>query len=521
MIVLPRSDLTPQQLTRLGTALQAVALRDEGRTVLVTPHKLKALPSELLPLVDRHLVMGSDIQLASLDYRPARQIVVGDVVFGDGGTELVAGPCSVEGPEQVDAVARMLVQLGLRVLRAGSFKPRTAPYSFQGMGLEGLRLLRQVCDRHGLLLQSETRDATNVDAVLEYADIVQIGAKSMYDHGILRACGRARKPIVLKRGFGTTLQELVQAAEFILSGGNPDVILCERGVRTFETKTRFTLDLCGVAWLKQHVNLPVMVDPSHAMGWAYGVPDLTRAAYAMGVDGLLIEVHPHPASALSDASQQLDLDTFRRLFASLRAMEPGVGRPLHVAASVAAPGSHPVPEAAPVLADPVPAVHTFSSRFPEIALLVLDVDGVLTDGGMFYGESGEQLKKFNAKDGISISRAQRAGVQVAFLSSGYSSRLIRERGRTLGVTRVFNGDGDKLQVLDGWRCELGLEWSQVAYIGDDYNDLTVMGAVGVSACPADAAAPVIRAATICLRTVGGRGCVREFVESYLLGGEQQ
>jgi 3-deoxy-7-phosphoheptulonate synthase len=194
------------------------------------------------------------------------------------------------------------------------------------MGLDGLKLLAKMREQFGLNIITEVRDASQVDEVIEHADIVQIGAKAMYDQGILRKCGKANKPILLKRGFGSTLQELVQAAEFILSGGNQDVMLCERGIRTFETKTRFTLDLCGVAYLKEYTNLPVVLDPSHAMGYAYGVPDLARACTAMGVDGLLIEVHPTPKTAKSDASQQLDHNEFRALMATLHPIAAAVGK---------------------------------------------------------------------------------------------------------------------------------------------------------------------------------------------------
>ncbi|MFW5700909.1 MAG: N-acetylneuraminate synthase family protein, partial [Cyclobacteriaceae bacterium] len=173
---------------------------------------------------------------------------------------------------------------------------------------------------------TEVRDASHVDDVIAYADIIQIGAKAMYDHGILRKCGNANKPVLLKRGFGSTLQEFVQCAEFIISGGNEQVVLCERGIRTFETKTRFTLDLCGVAYLKEHVNLPVVLDPSHAMGYAYGVPDLTRACLAMGIDGLIIETHPNPKVAKSDAAQQLNHEEFAQLYKSLQPIANAIGR---------------------------------------------------------------------------------------------------------------------------------------------------------------------------------------------------
>jgi 3-deoxy-7-phosphoheptulonate synthase len=211
-------------------------------------------------------------------------------------------------------------------MRAGSFKPRTSPYSFQGLEHRGLELLARVRDTYGFKIITEAKDATHIDAVIEMADIVQVGAKAMYDHGILVACSKSRKPVLIKRGFGSTLQEFVQAAEFVSSGGNENVILCERGIRTFETRTRFTLDLCGVAYLKEYTNLPVVVDPSHAMGFAYGVSDLARAAVAMGVDGLLIETHPYPKSALSDASQQLDFAQFEAMFRTLSPIAQAVGR---------------------------------------------------------------------------------------------------------------------------------------------------------------------------------------------------
>ena len=213
-------------------------------------------------------------------------------------------------------------------MRAGAFKPRTSPYTFQGMGLDGLKLLAKMRDKYGFGIVTEVRDATNVEEIIEYADVIQIGAKAMYDHGILRRCGKARKPILLKRGFGATLQEFVQCAEFILSGGNDQVMLCERGIRTFETKTRFTLDLCGASYLKEYTNLPVILDPSHAMGYAYGVPDLSRACVAMGVDGILVEVHPNPKVAKSDASQQLDHAAFRDLMKTLHPIAAAVSRKL-------------------------------------------------------------------------------------------------------------------------------------------------------------------------------------------------
>lgn len=332
MILHLKADVTPQQAQAMGLALKATVTTQGQNTVLVTGSNTTKVPPEFAAQVVQSFVFADDIQLASRKYIDAiRTVKLSDQVTVGGGTAntvMIAGPCSVESEEQIESAAALCVRLGIKVLRAGAFKPRTSPYSFQGMGVEGLKLLQKMRDKHHLAIISEVRDSTHVNEVLEYADIIQIGAKSMYDHGILRACGASHKPVLLKRGFGTTLQEFVQAAEFILSGGNERVILCERGIRTFETKTRFTLDLCGTAWLKQHTNLPVILDPSHAMGYAYGVADLTRACFAMGVDGLLIETHPNPAVAKSDASQQLDFEAFEKMYLSLKAMAPAVGRTL-------------------------------------------------------------------------------------------------------------------------------------------------------------------------------------------------
>jgi 3-deoxy-7-phosphoheptulonate synthase len=299
--------------------------------VLVTPSKLQELPAHLTSKVSKAVAVPNDIQLASKLYlSETRSITIGDTTIGgsSNNTLMITGPCSVENEEQIEKAAKFCVEQGVKVLRAGCYKPRTSPYSFQGLGLQGLKLLAKMRDKYGLKIITEVRDASHVDDVIEYTDIIQIGAKAMYDHGILRRCGEARKPVLLKRGFGSTLQEFVQAAEFILSGGNNEVILCERGIRTFETNTRFTLDLCGVAFLKEKTNLPVILDPSHAMGYAYGVPDLARACVAMGIEGLLIESHPTPKEAWSDAAQQLNFDEYAELLASLKSVAQAVGRKL-------------------------------------------------------------------------------------------------------------------------------------------------------------------------------------------------
>lgn len=308
---------------------EAVVVAAADFYILVTPSSVKAIDDKYGKMLEGSWVCDSDIQLSSRKYRKAtREIKIGKYVIGGSSrnTIVTIGPCGIESEEQIIQTAELIKELGLHSIRAGSFKPRTSPYSFMGMGVEGLKLLAGIREKYGFPVITEVRDSTHVDAVLEHADVVQIGAKAMYDHGILRKCGKANKPVLVKRGFGSTLQEFVQAAEFILSGGNENVILCERGIRTFETKTRFTLDLCGVAYLKEHTNLPVILDPSHAMGYAYGVPDLARACMAMDVEGLLIEVHPDPKIAKSDASQQLKHEEFRKLFETLKPVAKAVNR---------------------------------------------------------------------------------------------------------------------------------------------------------------------------------------------------
>jgi len=295
-------------------------LEFDSYTQAVTTKAFKEIPEFLSSFVIENWTFETDIQLASLDYTEKREVSIGQDKIGGltKNIHLIAGPCSVESEEQIFQVAHKLVELGIKSLRAGSFKPRTSPYSYMGMGKEGLELLSKVRKETGLNIVSEVRDATNVDLVLEHADVVQIGTKSMYDHGILNACGNSDKTILIKRGFGTTLQEFVQAAEFVLCAGNENVILCERGIRTFESKTRFTLDLCGVAYLKHHCNLPIIVDPSHALGYRYGIIDLAKASTAMGIDGLLVESHPNPSAALSDSAQQINFKTLEILKSEIK-----------------------------------------------------------------------------------------------------------------------------------------------------------------------------------------------------------
>jgi 3-deoxy-7-phosphoheptulonate synthase len=327
MIIKLKSTLSGAQAEQLAAAHKAFHIFDGAHT-LITGSSMNEVPDGLVEHAEASWVFPNDMQLASRGYNAeTRTINFGATTIGGqtNHTVLIGGPCSVESEEQIESAAQLLKSLGLNTLRGGAYKPRTSPYSFQGMGLDGLKLLAKMRERHGLTVITEARDATHIDEIIEHTDIIQIGAKAMYDQGILRACAKIQKPVLIKRGFGTTLQELVQAAEFVLSGGNQDVMVCERGIRTFETGTRFTLDLCGVAWLKEYTNLPVILDPSHAMGYAYGVAPLAKACVAMGIDGLLIETHPNPKVAKSDASQQLTYEAFEQLYHELKPVAAAVG----------------------------------------------------------------------------------------------------------------------------------------------------------------------------------------------------
>ena len=331
MIIHLPNTIPSLQAQAFAEQLEALCINKGTHYVLVASHMVHSLPSELADIALEVWDMPTDMQLSSRSYQAeTHRIAIGDTyIGGDGGNQLmIAGPCAVESREQIEQSCQMLKRLGVRVLRAGCYKPRTSPYTFRGLGEDGLKLLAEMREKYGVLVATEMRDATHADKVIEYADIVQVGAKAMYDHGLLTAAGQCGKPVILKRGFSSTLQELVHAADFVMSCGNENVILCERGIRSFETQTRFTLDLCGVAWLKEHCNLPIILDPSHAMGYAYGVADLARACTAMGVDGLLIETHPMPCQAKSDAAQQLSHEQFADMYKSIEPIAKAVGKTL-------------------------------------------------------------------------------------------------------------------------------------------------------------------------------------------------
>jgi 3-deoxy-7-phosphoheptulonate synthase len=269
----------------------------------------------------------SPYKLASRHFKPGGTIVkIGDVEIGGSKVVVMAGPCSVENKEQIDTAADVVARGGAKVIRGGAFKPRSSPYSFQGLGEEGLRMMRDAADRNKLLVVSEVMDQTQIPLLLEYADILQVGARNMQNFNLLRQLGEQRKPILLKRGISATIEELLLSAEYIMSGGNYDVILCERGIRTFETSTRNTMDIAAIPVVKSLSHLPIIADPSHGTGRRDKVLPMARAAVAAGADGLIVEVHHDPDHALSDGAQSLKPPQFAEMMDQLRVIAPAVGR---------------------------------------------------------------------------------------------------------------------------------------------------------------------------------------------------
>jgi len=268
-------------------------------------------------------------KLASREFKDFDTIIkVKDITIGGKEVIVMAGPCVVENEQQIFETARYVKASGAKILRGGAFKPRTSPYSFQGLGKEGLKLLAQAGKEMGLAIVTEVMSVNQIDLVAEYADIFQVGARNMQNFVLLKELGKTKKPILLKRGLSATIEELLLSAEYILSQGNYEVILCERGIRTFENYTRNTLDLSAVPALKRLSHLPIIVDPSHATGRWRLVSPMAKAAIAVGADGLLIEVHPDPKSSLSDGAQTLKLDTFTQLMKELSPIVQAVGRKL-------------------------------------------------------------------------------------------------------------------------------------------------------------------------------------------------
>jgi 3-deoxy-7-phosphoheptulonate synthase len=269
----------------------------------------------------------SPYKLASRHFKPGGTVVkIGDVEIGGNQVVVMAGPCSVENRDQIEQAAEAVAGAGAKVIRGGAFKPRTSPYSFQGLGENGLRMLREAADRHKLLVVSEVMEQAQIALLANYADILQVGARNMQNYNLLRQLGEIRKPILLKRGISATIEELLLSAEYIMSGGNYEVMLCERGIRTFETSTRNTMDISAIPVVKSLSHLPIVADPSHGTGRRDKVLPMARAAVAAGADGLLIEVHHDPDHALSDGAQSLHPAQFTELMQQLRTIAKAVDR---------------------------------------------------------------------------------------------------------------------------------------------------------------------------------------------------
>jgi len=277
------------------------------------------------------LRISEPYKLASRTFKSDNTVVVvGDVRIGGDEVIVMAGPCSAESDEQVEATAAAVKHAGAKILRGGAFKPRSSPYSFQGLGEVGLRMLRSAADRHDLKLVTEVMEIAQIEMVERYADILQVGARNMQNYSLLRELGRSRKPVLLKRGISATIEEWLLSAEYVLAGGNTGVILCERGIRTFESYTRNTLDISAIPVVQKLSHLPVIADPSHGTGRRDKVAAMARAAVAAGADGLIIEVHCDPDHARSDGAQSMFPAQFERLMAELRIIAPAIGRSICV-----------------------------------------------------------------------------------------------------------------------------------------------------------------------------------------------
>ncbi len=337
MLVVMRQDATAEQIRGVVRAVEARGFKAHAipgaqRTAIGITGNRGAVDRpvfESLPGVLEVIPVTHAYKLVSREVKPEDSVVrVGGVAVGGRELVLIAGPCAVESLEQTLTVARQVKAAGARILRGGAFKPRTSPYSFQGLGEEGLRILAAAREETGLPVVTEALDLEGVDLVERYADAIQIGARNMQNYSLLRRCGKAKKPVLLKRGLAATLEEFLMSAEYVLAEGNYDVILCERGVRTFSDFSRNTLDLALVPFVKELSHLPVIVDPSHGTGRRDKVTPLSRGAVAVGADGLIIEVHHDPDTALSDGPQSLTPQMFAALVQQLRQIAPVIGRSL-------------------------------------------------------------------------------------------------------------------------------------------------------------------------------------------------
>lgn len=336
MIIVLRPDATDEQVSHIIEKVTKLGLtphvsKGTERTIIgvIGPEDvLRITPLEVFPGVEKVIPVLAPYKLVSREFRPEDSVIdLGKgVKIGANKIIIMAGPCAVENLDTLYEIASQVKRQGATVLRGGAFKPRTSPYSFQGLGEEGLKYLNKVGNELGLVTISEVMDSRDVGLVASYVDILQIGARNMQNFNLLKEVGLAKKPVLLKRGMASTVKEMLMSAEYILSGGNFNVILCERGIRTFEDSTRNTLDISAVPTVKQLSHLPIIVDPSHAAGKWGLVPALSKASIASGADGLIIEVHSHPEDAMSDGAQSLKPSNFSNLMRELKILAKALGR---------------------------------------------------------------------------------------------------------------------------------------------------------------------------------------------------
>ncbi len=336
MIVVMQSNATGEhiqtvieQMVELGFNVHRTS--GAGQMILAgvgTPDQFDVTEFQVMNGVQDAYRISSPYKLAGRGFRPEGTVITfsNGVTVGGNEVTIMAGPCSVESREQILLSAQQVKASGAQFLRGGAYKPRSSPYSFQGMGVEGLKLLREVGDQTGLLVITEVMEIAQIEPMLPYIDCFQVGARNMQNFNLLRELGHVRKPVLMKRGISATIEEVLLSAEYILSGGNYDLILCERGIRTFETYTRNTMDISAIPVLKKLTHLPVFGDPSHGVGKREFVPPLALASVAAGADGLLMEMHPNPEKAMSDGAQSLYPDQLTKLIAQLRQLAPVVGR---------------------------------------------------------------------------------------------------------------------------------------------------------------------------------------------------
>jgi len=334
MIIIFHKDVTEEQIQNALRKIQTLGYtphlsRGAVKTICGVTGDDRAIDEsefDQLPGVESVLRVLKPYKLASREFHPDPTAVdIGGTAVGAGSFTVIAGPCSVENEQQVEQSAALVARLGLKIMRGGAFKPRSSPYSFQGLGEQGLQILSSAAKRHGLSVITEIMSEHDVELVARYTAIFQVGARNMQNFALLKALGETRTPVLLKRSMMGTIEELLLSAEYVMKGGNQNVILCERGIRTFETQTRNTLDIAAVPVIKRLSHLPIIVDPSHAMGdWHY-VPAASLAAMAAGADGIIIEIHPEPAMAKSDGKQSLNFPHFEELLTRLRDLAPHLG----------------------------------------------------------------------------------------------------------------------------------------------------------------------------------------------------